>query len=403
MVSANNIATDKPANNPVILDFPNRNHDLLTAIYKDLDEINFNTFDNKRYFSDINYTDSAGLPHIREKAAQYISQLAGVDINPRTVFLTNGADHAISVALAASARNKAGDVYLPAPYYFKYPYQVDYFHKGKLIKQPLTSDRPLDTDLMIAAGQNKETSAIIYNNPNNPLGIIHPKAVLDQLLETSKENGTQIIYDIVYADTLFNPADAKDIRLTDPSLLKDRLWLVGSLSKSHGVPGWRLGFLVCPENSIELTELMTEIFSSNISTTSQFFFNEVVSCPSFEARRNDLASEMASNYQNMANYLKENHSWLAPHLLEPKAGIFCCLDVREFCSDDLHLKQGLENAGIQIKVGSAMGYPGFIRIPLTADKADYVPLFESVERILFANPRPGFGHKKFAEAYTSHL
>ncbi|MCL2469137.1 MAG: pyridoxal phosphate-dependent aminotransferase [Alphaproteobacteria bacterium] len=360
--------------------------DLLYVPNEQIDVKKIEDLSISKLLSEVNYSETGGLHAVREKVRRYIGRLVGASIKPETVFLTNGADQALCVALGAIKQIKGGSVYIQTPYYYKYPNQIRMVHGGKIKTQAATHPL-LDSEHMLTAAKDANTSAVIFNNPNNPLGYIQPKQVLEHLLMSTLSSQAHLIYDTVYVDTLFDPSDEAHFKLPEDNGLIDRLWIVGSLSKSHGVAGWRLGFLVCPDKEKKRVAPILSALTSNLSTVSQRLVNIVLSSDFFEQRRQKLCTEMAANAQVIFEYAEKNHPLLFPNMIKPKAGIFFGLNNPAIKNkeDENHIQNELKKEGIQVLSGSIFGYPSVFRIPIATPLKDCTTFFQQVEKFFDVN------------------
>ncbi|EKE20349.1 MAG: aspartate aminotransferase, partial [uncultured bacterium] len=86
--------------------------------------------------------------------------------------------------------------------------------------------------------ENKN-SYIIINSPNNPTGTTYEKAELKKIVELCRKNKIAIISDECYSNFSSNP----EFSLREFS---DEIIVINSLSKSHAMTGWRIGYVICP-------------------------------------------------------------------------------------------------------------------------------------------------------------
>jgi alanine-synthesizing transaminase len=199
------------------------------------------------------YSHSAGLPEARQAVAAYATAL-GAATEPDQVLITSGASEAADLVLTALV-NEGEQVLLPAPGYPIYPailsklgavahyYQLENANGWQPSVEEIDS---LITD---------RTRALVLINPNNPTGSILPDETTRKLLELSARHKLLVIADEVYRELCFGkqptPASvlAKDIDVP--------LITLESLSKTHLVPGWRVGWMRYTHE-----ELMSDLTSS---------------------------------------------------------------------------------------------------------------------------------------------
>jgi len=185
------------------------------------------------------YANSAGLPDARSAIAAYAAGL-GAPITPEQVLITSGASEAADLVLTALV-NDGDDVLLPAPGYPIYPAILN---KLGAIGRYYTLD-PCDgwqPDIEeIGSLITKRTRALVLINPNNPAGSIIPDETTKQILELAARHKLLVIADEVYRELCFEE------RPTSASVLAQEvdvpLITLESLSKTHLVPGWRVGWM----------------------------------------------------------------------------------------------------------------------------------------------------------------
>jgi aspartate/methionine/tyrosine aminotransferase len=197
------------------------------------------------------YSHSAGLWEARAAVAEYAAAL-GANTAPTDVYLTAGASEAADLLLSALV-NEGDEVLLPAPGYPIYPailtklgavsryYRLD----GGRGWQP-------DPD-EIRWRINERTRALVLINPNNPTGSITPDAATRRMLELAQQHNLLVISDEVYRELCFDAPPAPASVLAQEMGLP--LVTLESLSKTHLVPGWRIGWLRLT-NGEKLRDLM---------------------------------------------------------------------------------------------------------------------------------------------------
>ena len=185
------------------------------------------------------YAHSAGLPEAREIIANYATDL-GAPTSLDEVIVTSGASEAADLVLTALV-NAGEEVLLPAPGYPLYPAILN-----KLGVEPRYYHLRKDADWQpsieeIRSLVNKRTRALVLINPNNPTGAIIPDSVVAGLLELAAEHNLLVIADEVYRELCFTtpptPASALAHTMRIPMVTLE------SLSKTHLVPGWRVGWM----------------------------------------------------------------------------------------------------------------------------------------------------------------
>lgn len=185
------------------------------------------------------YAHSAGLRAARSAVAAYATAL-GAPVTPEQVLITSGASEAADLVLTALV-NDGDEVLLPAPGYPIYPAILNKL--GAIARYyRLNSDdgwQPAieEIDSLIT----NRTRALVLINPNNPTGSIIPDETTKQILELAARHELLVIADEVYRELCFEKQP------TSASVLAQEmdvpLITLESLSKTHLVPGWRVGWM----------------------------------------------------------------------------------------------------------------------------------------------------------------
>lgn len=185
------------------------------------------------------YAHSSGCPEAREAVAAYATAL-GAPTAPDDVLMTSGASEAADLVLAALVE-EGDEVLLPAPGYPLYPAILNKL--GAVARYyNLDAERgwqpsPDEVSTLI----NGRTRALVLINPNNPTGSVTPDETTRQLLELAERHNLLVIADEVYRELCFGRQP------TSASVLAEEMSVpvitLESLSKTHMVPGWRVGWM----------------------------------------------------------------------------------------------------------------------------------------------------------------
>ncbi len=193
------------------------------------------------------YTQIQGTMELRRAIAKRHHELTGQAVDERNCAVFSGAQNAL-FAVAQCVLEYGDEVILIEPYYTTYP--ATFTASGAtLMSVPVRREHnfELNPDDVIAEVTDK-TRAIVLNSPNNPVGVAYTLEQFKPLVEVCRERGIWLITDEVYQELLLpkdraSPASAAG---ADPVCVT-----VSSLSKSHRMTGWRLGWVVGPVALIE--------------------------------------------------------------------------------------------------------------------------------------------------------
>jgi len=306
----------------------------------------------------LGYSPNAGLPELRELIA------AGCkgSVSPDQICITSGSEEALFLTIA-SLMEQGDEVLIPDPGFPTYA-SITRFFKGvpvgyKLLWQEkfhLKSDRliPLLTD---------RTKAVVINSPHNPTGMIAEEKELRKLLGYLEGKGIALISDDVYEGLVF------DKPAVSPSQFFQPCFTLGSLSKTFSMTGWRLGWVICPQEWIEAMTGLHQMMVICASVPAQRV--------AIEALKGNAREEMETNKtelrrrRDLALECVEKHTDLP--FIKPEGTFYIMVDIRNKISDgtttlDIALEI-LKKAGVVTIPGSAFGPggEGFLRISFAPD------------------------------------
>ena len=193
---------------------------------------------------DTHYTPSTGRLHLREAIAAQHRQRYGQAVGPDNVVLLSGAQNAL-FATSLCIAGEGDELVVLDPMYATYPATVE-VSGAKMVRAGTSAARGFRPDLdRLAQAITPRTRAILFSTPSNPSGVILNDREIDAIGELARRHDLWVIADQVYAGL------APTGRV--PSLasrLPDQVITVGSLSKSHSMPGWRIGWLIGPTSLV---------------------------------------------------------------------------------------------------------------------------------------------------------
>ena len=189
------------------------------------------------------YSPDPGLPAALDAVARFLREVKGVpDATPARLMLTCGCNQAFADALLA-VTEPGDEVVFLGPYYFDHVFTIRL--AGCVpVEVPLVLDGDrwaVDPDRVIAA-LTPRTRALVLVSPANPTGGVIPAEVLRRLAAACDTRGVWLLSDETYDLLTFPPA----IHATAAGLM-ERAVVLGSFSKTLGLAGWRVGYLLGSE------------------------------------------------------------------------------------------------------------------------------------------------------------
>ncbi len=206
------------------------------------------------------YTETAGIPELREAIADYLNGRYGSDVRPDEIIVTTGSKTALFMTGAAYLR-PGDEAIVIEPSYYAYA-QVAKFFGARPVFVPMDF-RPgvgftLDVS-KVEAAITPRTKMIFFNNPHNPTGAVVPPKEVRELVELASSRGVILVADEIYDNFLF---DAKfESTLSSPGW-RDFLVYINGFSKTFSMTGWRLGYMVARREVIErMQDLAVTVYS----------------------------------------------------------------------------------------------------------------------------------------------
>lgn len=202
----------------------------------------------------LGYTPALGLPELREAIAAFYGQRYGLAIDPARIVVTAGASGALTLACACLA--EPGSRWLltdPG-----YPCNRNFVRafEGIPVALPVTAATGFQpTADQIAAAWDTQTASVLLASPSNPTGTLLPEASLRDISATVRRLGGNLVVDEIYHGLTYG-APAMTALRDDPNAA--HLWVVQSFSKYWQMTGWRLGWLVVPEQHLRSVEKLAQ-------------------------------------------------------------------------------------------------------------------------------------------------
>ncbi|MDB6123284.1 MAG: aspartate aminotransferase [Pedosphaera sp.] len=213
------------------------------------------------------YTDTLGIAELRERVAQKVSQKTGIIYAADEVGFTAGAKQALFNANFVLFQ-PGDEVIIPSPYWVTLPEQVRLAGATPIALPTGQNGFQINIDELTRIITPK-TRGIILNTPHNPTGVVYPADTLEKIAHLALKHDLVCIFDECYDELVYAPAAHHNIVKLVPEM-KARTILVGSLSKSYCMAGWRAGFLAGPQKVIKAIANLQSHIASNPCNIVQY-------------------------------------------------------------------------------------------------------------------------------------
>jgi len=190
------------------------------------------------------YSQSEGLPELREEIAKKLKRDNNIDANINQIIVTIGAIEGLAASVMATI-DPGDEVILPTPTYSTHITQVR-LASGKAVLVPLIEENNFALDIeAIKKAITPKTKAIMYCSPSNPSGTVFPEEDLRKLANIALENNLTIITDEAYEYFVFD--NKKHFSIASIPELKKNVITNYTFTKTYAMTGWRIGYLYADE------------------------------------------------------------------------------------------------------------------------------------------------------------
>ena len=213
------------------------------------------------------YTDTLGIAALRERLAQKMSHKTGAAYAVEEVGFTAGAKQALFSA-AFAVFQPGDEVIIPAPYWVTFPEQIRLAGATPIFLDTAHNGFKINPD-ELARLITPRTKGILLNTPHNPTGVVYSAAVLEKIAALVLKHNLVCVFDECYDELVYAPAAHHNIVKLVPAM-KARTILIGSLSKSYCMAGWRAGFFAAPAPVVKAIANLQSHVASNPSNLVQY-------------------------------------------------------------------------------------------------------------------------------------
>lgn len=304
------------------------------------------------------YTATAGITPLREAVCRWHAQQLGSSYEPSESIICVGGKHAIYNAVM-SLIQEGDEVLIPAPYWVSFP-DIVKIAGG----EPVFVSTDAASAFSLRADQLEEaitprTRLAIINSPNNPTGAVIPPAEFEKIYEVCRRHGIWLLTDECYSHFTYGSASPYSVASIKGS--KPHLIVVGSLSKTFAMTGWRVGYALAPKSIIDAMLKVQSQCTSNATSISQYAALAALTGPM------DSVPVMLAEYaRRRARILAGLSAIPGVSCPEPSGAFYAFPDV------SAHLVNGsgdstalarhlLEREHVAVVPGDAFGAPGYLR------------------------------------------
>jgi aspartate/methionine/tyrosine aminotransferase len=213
------------------------------------------------------YSPAAGLPELREAVAAKTARDSGYEVTPSQVLITNGGKHAVFNTMA-TLLDPGDEVLLPAPFWVTYPEAITLAGGVPvLIPTDETTGFRATVD-QLAAAKTPRTKALLFVSPSNPTGAVYSPEETSAVGQWAAANDVWVITDEIYEHLVYGADPFTSIPACVPEVA-DRCVVVNGVAKTYAMTGWRVGWMIGPNDVIKAAANLQSHATSNVCNVAQ--------------------------------------------------------------------------------------------------------------------------------------
>lgn len=309
------------------------------------------------------YTPTGGIMPLREAITIWHNRELGSTYNAKECVVTVGGKHSIFNAVCVLIQN-GDEVILPAPYWVSFPDIIKYAGGTPVYVQTLPEHGFAAKAADIEKAITSKTRMVIINSPSNPTGGVVDGHEFERILALCEKHDLWLMGDECYSHFVYD--QHKPYSIASAKHSKDRVIIIGSVSKTFAMTGWRVGYTLAPEPLIQAMIKIQSQSTSNPTSIAQY--------AALEAMKGTMETVpvMLAEYAKRRKCIVEGLRKIPGVTCEWPGGAFYA-----FPNVSAHLGEGeyakaksctelskelLEKAHVALVPGEAFGAPGFLRL-----------------------------------------
>ena len=291
------------------------------------------------------YTPALGLPELRQAIADYYKKQFSVEIAVERVAITPGASGALHLVLAVLV-NPGEQVLMADP---GYPCNRHFVRllEGESLSVPVDAKTGYQlTPELIEQHWSDKTIATMVASPSNPTGTMVSRDNMQKMISIVESKNGAMVIDEIYQGLVYEADNYTALGLTQNA------FVINSFSKYFGMTGWRLGWVVVPENYIEAVDRLAQNIFLAPPTLSQY-----AALAAFDDETLELLNNRRDEFKKRRDYLMPALQSLGFEITaQPQGAFYLYANCSQFCDDSFKfVYQLLEDAGVAVTPGIDFG------------------------------------------------
>src|ERR1700681_3423807 len=308
------------------------------------------------------YTPTGGIMPLREAICAWHKRELDSSYDPKECIVNVGGKHSIFNAVSVLVQ-QGDEVVIPAPYWVSYPDIVKYAGGTPVHVETRPEDGFSVKASVIERAITAKTRMVILSSPNNPTGGVVPPDEYERILAVCKKRNVWLMSDECYSHFTYDPHKPYSVASVAGS--KEHVIIIGSMSKTFAMTGWRIGYTLAPESLIQATVKLQSQSTSNPTSIAQH--------AALEAMRGSMDSVpvMLAEYAKRRKRIVEGLRAIPGVTCEDPGGAFYAFPnisahlngsnaLAKSCTELTELL--LDKVQVAVVPGEAFGAPGYLRL-----------------------------------------
>lgn len=289
----------------------------------------------------LGYTDARGIPQLRARIARHYKDVYGVDVPVERIVVTTGSSGGFILAFLA-AFEAGARVALPVPGYPAYRNILKTLAMEEVRLRTGADTRWSPSAAMIRAAHGKTPlDGLLVASPANPTGTMFTADALAEVVELCADEGIRFISDEIYHGLTFDQPAQTALKHSDEVIV------VNSFSKYYSMTGWRVGWMVLPEDLVRPVERLAQNLFISVPALSQ-----VAAVAAFDAGE-ELEANRAAYECNRDLLARELPRMGLGDFLPMDGAFYAYVDVSRHTNDSMAFAQALlGEAGVALTPGA---------------------------------------------------
>jgi aspartate aminotransferase len=331
------------------------------------------------------YTPAGGLPELKSAIAAKTLRDSGWTVDASQVLVTNGGKQAIYEAFAAIL-DPGDEVIVPAPYWTTYPESIQ-LAGGVAVEVVADETTGYKVSVeQLEAARTENTKVLLFVSPSNPTGAVYTRAEVEAVGRWAAEHGLWVLTDEIYEHLVYGDAEFVSLPVAVPELA-DKCIVVNGVAKTYAMTGWRVGWVIGPQDVIKAATNLQSHATSNVSNVAQVAALAAVSGDLSAVHEMRVAFDRRR--KTIVRMLNEIPGVVCP---EPEGAFYAYPSVKALLGKELRGKRPknsaelasliLDEVEVAVVPGEAFGTPGYLRLSYALGDEDLVEGVSRLQKLL---------------------